>query len=292
VKFQFIQAHSREYPIALMCRALEVSESGYHAWTKRKVSKRAQEDQVLAEQIGHIFQANRGVYGSPRIHAELQEQGRRCGRKRIARLMQERGISAQRKRRRVRTTDSNHSNPVAPNLLNREFSASAPNTKWVTDITAIETAEGDLYLAGVVDIYSRMVVGWAMGNWRDEQLVTDALMMAVIRRRPHPGLLHHSDRGSQYTSQGYLALLRSYDVEVSMSKKADCYDNALMESFFGTVKEECVYRHTFRTRSEARQTIFEYLEVFYNRTRRHSALGQVSPVIYEQKAIEEAKTDS
>ena len=292
MKFQFMQAHSREYPIALMCRALEVSESGYHAWTKREVSQRAQEDQMLAEQIEHIFQANRGVYGSPRIHAELQEQGRRCGRKRIARLMQERGISAQRKRRRVRTTDSNHSNPVAPNLLNREFTASAPNTKWVTDITAIETAEGDLYLAGVVDIYSRMAVGWAMGNQRDEQLVTDALMMAVVRRRPQPGWLHHSDRGSQYTSQGYRALLKSYGVEGSMSKKADCYDNALMESFFGTVKEECVYRHTFRTRSEARQTIFEYLEVFYNRTRRHSALGQVSPVIYEQKVKGGAQTDS
>jgi putative transposase len=147
VKFQFIRMQSREYPIALMCRALEVSESGYHAWTKREVSKRAQENPVLAEQIEQIFQTNRGVYGSPRIHAELQEQGRRHGRKRIARLMQERGISAQRKRRRVRTTDSNHSNPVAPNLLNREFTASAPNTKWVTDITAIETAEGDLYLA-------------------------------------------------------------------------------------------------------------------------------------------------
>ena len=147
MKFQFMQAHRREYPIALMCRALEVSESGYHAWNKREVSKRAQEDQVLAEQIEQIFQTNRGVYGSPRIHAELQEQGKRHGRKRIARLMQQRGISAQRKRRRVRTTDSNHSNPVAPNLLNREFTASAPNTKWVTDITAIETAEGDLYLA-------------------------------------------------------------------------------------------------------------------------------------------------
>ncbi len=287
-----MQAHSREHPIALMCRALEVSESGNHAWSKREVSQRAQEDQTLADQRAQIFQANRGVYGSPRIHAELHEQGRRCGRKRIARLMQERGISAQRKRRRVRTTDSNHSNPVAPNLLNREFTASAPNTKWVTDITALETAEGDLYLAGVIDIYSRMAVGWAMGNQRDEQLVTDALMMAVVRRRPQPGLLHHSDRGSQYTSQGYRALLKSYGVEVSMSKKADCYDNALMESFFGTVKEECVYRHTFRTRSEARQTIFEYLEVFYNRTRRHSALGQVSPVIYEQKVKGGAQTDS
>jgi putative transposase len=275
-----------------MCRALEVSESGYHAWTKREGSKRAQEEQVLAERREHIFQVNRGGYGSPRIHAELQEQGRRCGRKRIARLMQEQGISAQRKRRRVRTTASNHSNPVAPNLLNRAFTASAPNTKWVTDITAIETAEGALYLAGVVAIYSRMAVGWAMGNQRDEQLVTDALMMAVVRRRPQPGLLHHSDRGSHYTSQGYRALLKSYGVEVSMSKKADWYDHALMESFFGTVKEECVYRHTFQTRTEAKQTIFEYREVFYNRTRRHSALGQVSPVSYEQKAKGGAQTDS
>ena len=276
----------------LMCRALEVSESGYHAWSKREVSKRAQEDQALAEQIEQIFQANRGVYGSPRIHAELQEQGRRCGRKRIARLMQERGISAQRKRRRMRTTDSNHSNPVAPNLLNREFSAAAPNTKWVTDITGIETAEGDLYLAAVVDIYSRMAIGWAMGNLRDEQLVTDALMMAVARRRPHPGLLHHSDRGSQYTSGGYLALLKRHGIEVSMSKKADCYDNALMESFFGTVKEECVYRQTFRTRSQARQVLFEYLEAFYNRQRRHSSLGYISPVTYEQRAKQDAQTDS
>jgi putative transposase len=292
VKFPFIQAHSGEYPIVLMCRALEVSESGYQAWSKRAVSKRAQENQALAEQIEQIFQANRAVYGSPRIHAELQEQGRRCGRKRLARLMQERGISAQRKRRRVRTTDSHHSNPVAPNLLNREFTAAAPNTKWVTDITVIETAEGDLSLAGVVDISSRMAIGWAMGTSRDEQLVTDALMMAVGRRRPHPGLLHHSDRGSQYTSQGYLALLKDHGVEVSMSKKADCYDNALMESFFGTVKEEGVYRHTFRTRSEARQTIFEYLEVFYNRQRRHSSLGYVSPVIYEQRAQQDAQTDS
>ncbi len=292
MKFQFIQAHRGAYPIALMCRALEVSESGYHAWTRRKVSKRAQEDQVLAAQIEQVFQSNRGVYGSPRIHAELQEQGKRHGRKRIARLMQERGISAQRKRRRVKTTVSNPDNPVAPNLLNREFSAAAPNTKWVTDITAIETAEGDLYLAVVVDLYSRMQVGWAMGNTHHEQLVTDALLMAVGRRRPHPGLLHHSDRGSEFTSHGYRALLNSYGIEVSMSRKADCYDNALMESFFGTVKEECVYRHTFQTRSEARQTIFEYLEAFYNRTRRHSSLGYVSPFIYEQKTREDGQTDS
>lgn len=292
MKFQFIRAHSEEYPIALMCRALEVSESGYHAWSKRDVSKRAQEDQVLAEQIEQVFYTNRGVYGSPRIHAELQEQGQRYGRKRIARLMRERGISAQRKRHRVKTTVSNPDNPVAPNLLNRDFTAAAPNTKWVTDITGIETAEGDLYLAAVVDIYSRMAIGWAMGNTHNEQLVTDALLMAVRRRRPHPGLLHHSDRGSEFTSHGYRALLKSYGIEVSMSRKADCYDNALMESFFGTVKEECVYRQTFHSRAQARQVLFEYLEAFYNRTRRHSSLGYVSPFIYEQKAKKDAQTDS
>ncbi len=206
--------------------------------------------------------------------------------------MQERGISAQRKRRRVKTTVSNPDNPVAPNLLNRDFTAAAPNTKKVTDMTAIETAEGDLYLAAVVDIYSRMEIGWAMGNTHNEQLVTDALLMAVRRRRPHPGLLHHSDRGSEFTSHGYRALLKSYGIEMSMSRKADCYDNALMESFFGTVKEECVYRHTFHSRAHARQVPFEYLEAFYNRTRRHSSLGYVSPFIYEQKTKEDVQTDS
>jgi putative transposase len=220
------------------------------------------------------------------VHAfllSLQEEGITCSRKRIARLMRERGITAQRKRRRVRTTDSNHTNPIAPNLLKRDFTADRPNSRWVTDITAIETAEGYLYLAAVVDIYSRMAVGWAMDSVRDEPLVTRALQMAFARRRPQAGLLHHSDRGSQYTSRGYLALLKHHGIEVSMSGKGDCYDNALMESFFGTVKEECVYRHVYQTRREARQSIFDYLETFSNRKRRHSSLSYVSPLIYEQR---------
>jgi len=283
MRFRFIAEHKTEYPIALMCRVLEVSDSGYYAWCKREPSRRALEDQALGERIEQIFLANRGVYGSPRIHVELRDQGHRCGHKRVARLMQARGLSARRKRRRVRTTDSNHTNPVAPNLLNREFTASAPNTRWVTDMSAIETAEGDLYLAAVVDVYSRMVVGWAMGTMHNEQLITDALIMAVRRRRPAPGLLHHSDRGSEYTSHGYRALLKRYGVEVSMSRKANVWDNALMESFFGTVKEECVYRSTFETRSQARTTLFEYLETFYNPTRRHSSLGYLSPLNYEQR---------
>ena len=292
MKFQFIAEQSQQYSITRLCKALEVSESGYSAWKGRKASQHCREDAKLAAEIQQIFLDHRQVYGSPRIHALLKARGMVCSRKRVARLMQQLGLSAGPERSRKPTTKSDPRARFAPNHLNREFTAAQPNSKWVTDITAIETAEGDLYLAGVVDISSRMAVGWAMGNWRDEQLVTDALMMAVVRRRPQPGLLHHSDRGSQYTSQGYRALLKSYGVEVSMSKKADCYDNALMESFFGTVKEECVYRHTFRTRSEARQTIFEYLEVFYNRTRRHSALGQVSPLIYEQKGREDTLTDS
>jgi len=284
MKFGFIAQYQQDYPVTLMCRVLEVSVSGYYAWRQREPSRRAMEDQALGEQIEHIFSANRGVYGSPRIHVELRDQGQQCGRKRVARFMQARDLSAQRKRRRVKTTDSHHSNPVAPNLLNRDFRAKAPNTKWVTDMTAIETAEGDLYLAVVIDSYSRMAVGWAMGNMHNEQLITDALIMAVRRRRPDPGLLHHSDRGSEYTSSGYRALLKSYGIQVSMSRKANVWDNALMESFFGTVKEECVYRSTFATRREARTALFDSLETFYNRTRRHSSLGYLSPVIYEQRS--------
>ena len=182
----------------------------------------------------------------------------------------------------MKTTDSRHSNPVAPNILAREFSADAPNIKWVADITGIETGEGWLYLAAIVDIYSRFVVGWAMDKERDEELITRAAEMALARRHPGAGLLHHSDRGSQYTSQGYQTLLKQQGIEISMSRKGDCYDNALMESFFGTLKEECVERQKFATRAEAKQVVFEYMEVFYNRQRKHSALGYVSPADYEK----------
>ena len=282
MKYHFIGEYQHEFPIARMCQALSVSESGYYAWRKRPLSERKRRDAELAERIELAYEENRRVYGSPRLHAELKEQGEHCGRKRVARLMREGGINAKPKRRKMKTTDSKHSNPVAPNLLKRDFTADAPNTKWVADITGIGTAEGWLYLAAVVDIYSRFVVGWAMGKERDEQLITKAAVMALERRRPGAGLLHHSDRGSQYTSQGYQALLKQHGIEISMSRKGDYYDNALMESFFGTVKEECVERQTYQTRAEARSSVFEYLEVFYNRQRRHSSLGYVSPVIYEQ----------
>jgi putative transposase len=196
--------------------------------------------------------------------------------------MREGGISAKTKRRKVKTTDSQHDNPVAPNLLKRDFSADAPNSKWVADITGIGTAEGWLYLAAIVDIYSRLVIGWAMSKERDEQLVIKAAKMALTQRKPGAGLVHHSERGSQDTSQGYLAVLKEAEIQVSMSNKGDCYDNALMESFFGTLKEECVERQSSQTRAEARNSVFEDIEVFYNRRRRHSSLGYVSPIIYGQ----------
>jgi putative transposase len=281
MKYQFITAHQQEYPIKTLCRVLGVSVSGFYAWRRRPLSRRSQENTVLGERIVQLYHANRQVYGSPRIHAALHTEGQRCGRKRVARLMRSCGLSARMRRHRTRTTDSQHEHPVAPNLLNRDFTASAPNTKWVADITAIWTMEGWLYLAVVLDIFSRMVVGWAMDSHRDGLLVEQACVMALARRRPEPGLLHHSDRGSQYTCQDYQALLAHSGIVVSMSRKGDCYDNALMESFNGTLKTECVEREAYQTRSQARRSIFEYLEVFYNRQRLHSSLGYVSPLTYE-----------
>ena len=281
MKYQFIAEHRQQYPISTMCRVLEVSVSGFYAWQQRAPSHRSQANTRLGERIVRIYRQNRQVYGSPRIHAVLQKEGQRCGKRRVARLMRELGLSAKLRKHRTRTTDSQHEQPVAPNLLNREFTATAPNTKWVADITAIWTAEGWLYLAVVLDIYSRMVIGWAMDAHRDEALVEQAARMALARRQPAPGLLHHSDRGSQYTAADYRELLASFGVILSMSGKGDCYDNSLMESFFGTLKTECVDRQSFTTRSQARQAIFEYVEAFYNRQRLHSSLGYVSPVIYE-----------
>jgi putative transposase len=284
MKYQFIAEHRQEYPISTMCRVLEVAVSGFYAWLRRAPSRRSQENTGLGERIMHVYHANRQVYGSPRIHAVLHAEGQPCGKKRVARLMRERGLSARPRKHRTKTTDSNHEQPVAPNLLNREFTATAPNTKWVADITAIWTSEGWLYLAVVLDIFSRMVVGWAMDAHRDEALVEQAARMALAQRRPEPGLLHHSDRGSQYTATDYRELLEQSGIVMSMSGKGDCYDNALMESFFGTLKSECADRQSFASRTQARLVIFEYLEVFYNRQRLHSSLGYLSPVTYELRA--------
>jgi putative transposase len=283
MKYQVIARYAHEYPVKLMCQTLEVSESGYYAWKRRPLSQHAQADEVLASHIQQEHQASHQIYGSRRIHAELAEQCVACSRKRVVRLMQQQGIRARRRRRHTVTTDSQHSDPVAPNLLNREFSAQAPNAKWVTDITGVWTAEGWLYVAVVLDLFSRLVVGWAMAAHRDADLVELALQMALVRRHPEAGLLHHSDRGSQYTSGSYQALLREMGIQVSMSGKGDCYDNAAMESFFSSLKGEWTDWHTYQTRQEAQLSIFEYIEVFYNRQRRHSTLGYRSPATYEQQ---------
>jgi putative transposase len=266
----------------VLCKTLEVSESGYYAWRSRKVSQHCREDARLCAEIQQIFLDHRQVYGSPRIHAVLKARGIHCSRKRVVRLMQQLGLSAQVKKRRKPTTRSNPAARFAPNHLNREFAASSPNQKWVTDTKAVETAEGWLYLAVILDLFSRLVVGWAMAATEDTQLVELALRMALARRRPPEGLLHHSDRGSEFTSDRYLAVLRAAGIEVSMSRTGDCYDNAAMESFFATLTRECTDRVRFESRQEARVTIFEYLECFYNPIRLHSTLQYVSPVVFEQ----------
>lgn len=279
--FQFIQDHAHQWPVTRMCRILGVSVSGYYAWSHRRQSPHDQRDQQLGQQIQVIHHQSRKAYGCPRIHAELQARGVRCSRKRVGRLMRQHGLTHQRKRRTIRTTDSNHANPVAPNLLNQEFTATEPNSKWVTDITYVATDEGWLYLAALQDVYSRRIVGWAMSEHCDETLVTCALQMALARRVPAERMVHHSDRGSQYTSKGYQALLREHGIQLSMSRTGNCYDNALVESLWARLKVECLYEQRFQTHRQARSAIFDYIEVFYNRQRRHSSLGYLSPVAFE-----------
>jgi len=272
-----------------MCQVLDVSESGFYAWRKRPTCQRQREDAQIMQEIQQVFSDHQGRYGSPRIHRELYDQGRSVSRKRIARLMQEAELSARRKRCRVLTTKRDLTHPVVPNLLNREFTAADPNKKWATDITYIPTAQGWLYLAVILDLYSRMVVGWSMSGNCDENLVERALDQALARRRPSPGLLHHSDRGSQYTSQAYQLRLEQSGIISSMSRKGNCWDNAAMESFFGTFKDECIGKILYASHDEARLAIFTYLEVYYNRIRRHSTLGYVSPFLYEQMGTQQTK---
>lgn len=289
MKYLFIKEHLEEFPVSRMCQALGIAPSGYYKWCLQNqgktLSPRKEADKVLTEQIEKVFVSSRRLYGSPRIHASLRADGVRCSRKRVARLMGAKGLTPKLKKHKTRTTDSQHNDPVAPNKLNREFEAEAPNRKWAGDITGIWTSEGWLYLAVILDLYSRMVIGWAMGAQRDGKLVEEALNMALLKRHPGPGLLHHSDRGSQYTSLGYRAKLEDLGIEISMSRKGDCYDNAVVESFNGTLKSECVDRQSFATRSQAKSVVFEYLEVFYNRQRLHSSLGYMAPEIFEKLTV-------
>lgn len=281
MKYWFVRDHCGQFPVRRMCRVLEVSSSAYYAWLGRPESRRVREDRRLLVAIEAIHSASREVYGSPRIHAELKAQGTRLSEKRVARLMRAGGIRARQKRKFKATTDSRHSYPVAPNLLRRDFEASAPDQKWVADITYIPTREGWLYLAAIMDLYSRMIVGWSMAGRMTRRLVLDALDMAVGRRRPGPGLLHHSDRGSQYACGDYQKALKTHGMVCSMSRKGDCWDNAPMESFFHTLKTELVHHRDYGNRWQAKADLFHYIEAFYNRGRRHSALGFLTPAEYE-----------
>lgn len=272
-----------------MCRVLGVSRSGYYRWIKRQEgppSNREMANTELTAAIQTTFTRSRNTYGAPRIHAELKSTGMGCSLNRVARLMRIAGLRARKRRLyKVTTTNSKHNYPVAPNTLNRQFWAEGPNEKWVGDITYIQTREGWLYLAAILDIYSRKVVGWAMDKNMEQELVASALRMAATQRRPGEGVLHHTDRGSQYAAHGYQQLLDTHKMQVSMSRKGDCYDNALIESFWSTLKAECV-TEVYKSRSEARRSIFEYIEVWYNRKRRHSALGYSSPEAFEQLHFE------
>jgi putative transposase len=285
VRFEFIEAQKALFPVEFMCEQLGVSRSGFYAWKHRPQSARQQQDEQLAEEVAQVHQESRGTYGSPRVHAEMRARGRKVSRKRVARLMKKQKLAARKKRRSARTTDSNHSNPVAPNVLERDFSPDKPNSTWATDITYVWTGEGWLYLAVVLDLFSRRVVGWSMSEHIDTQLVLGALEMALEGRQPPQGLIHHSDRGSQYASAEYRQALASRGIQCSMSRKGNCWDNAVVESFFSSLKMELVYLTDFVTRHQARSALFEYIEVFYNRRRRHSSLGYLSPLEYERAAL-------
>jgi putative transposase len=270
--------------VAVACRALEVSRAGFYAWKRRPESTHEREDRRLTVLVRESHERSRRTYGSPRVHAELAARGHDCSVNTVAKLMREHDLRAKTARKFRCTTDSNHDLPVAENLLDRQFDPESPNEAWVADITYIPTREGWLYLAAVEDLYSRRVVGWSMADHLESRLVVDALALAVERRLPGEGLLAHSDRGSQYASDHYQSLLARHGITCSMSRRADCWDNAPMESFYASLKKELVHGADFATRAEARAAIVEYIEVFYNTRRRHSSLGYVSPAEYERTA--------
>lgn len=280
-----IQQHESMFGIALMCRVLSVSRSGYYEWKQRKPSPRALADAALAKEIKGIYEDHHGRIGAPRITEELRTRGKRVGRHRVARLMRQEALRAKAAKKFKATTNSNHNLPVAPNLLAQNFEADAPDQKYVSDITYIWTDEGWLYLAVVMDLYSRLVVGWAMAERMNAKLVCDALQMALWRRKRPRGVIVHSDRGSQYCGNDYQKLLRKNGLICSMSKKGDCYDNAAMESWNHSFKVEAIHGERFSTRAEAKAHVFEYIDVYYNRKRRHSKLGYLSPVEFEAKRV-------
>jgi len=282
VKYKFIHEHRRVFHVNVMCRVLGVTTSGYYASIDRPLSKRAEQSAEIVKEVVAIHQEFRSIYGSIKVYKELLKRGRKVNRKTVAKFMKRANIRSKVcKKFRVCTTDSKHANPIAPNLLDRQFEVKELNRLWGTDITYIHTAQGVLYLAGIMDLCSRRIVGWSMDSTMTADLVINAMNMAVAARRPDPGLMHHSDRGVQYTCHRYRELLSMHGVTVSMSRKGNCYDNAVVESFWGKLKNEMVYHHKFTNHDQARAAIFDYIEVFYNRQRLHAAIGYVSPEAFE-----------
>ena len=281
MKFQFIQTHRHEFRIRIMCAVLGVSPAGFYACEKRPESERSKTDLRILTKTIEKFKTSRETYGYRRIQSDLADDGELCGKNRVARIMKSNQIRPKTRRKFKVTTDSKHNKPIHENHLNREFDASNPNQRWTTDITYISTKEGWLYLAVIMDLCSRKIIGWSMSDRMKEALVIDALKMALFRRKIHSGLLIHSDRRSQYASDCFQALLRANNIDCSMSRKGNCWDNAAMESFFHTLKTECVYHENYATREEAKKSIFDYIEIFYNRLRKHSFLGYQSPEQFE-----------
>jgi putative transposase len=282
MKYQFMKDHSGEFPVKKMAEVLNISNSRYYSWLRNPYYK-IRKDHDIGKRIVDIFKTKKKLYGSPRIHSELKDEGINCGHNRVAKIMRKKGLKARIKKKFKATTDSNHDYPVAPNILNRNFTTYEPNKAWVSDITYIWTYEGWLYLCVIIDLFARKVIGWSMSENIDSVLVKDAFNMALINRTPGKGLIFHSDRGVQYASYDFQKLLKDNFVIQSMSRKGNCWDNACAESFFSTLKNEEVFCKIYRTRKEARSSIFEFIEIFYNRFRKHSFLDYMSPENYERK---------
>jgi putative transposase len=286
MRFTFIAAKKAEHTVSILCRCLRVTRSGFYAWQRRPESTHARDDRRLKVLVQASFEESKRRYGSPRVHEDLREQHEHVSRKRVVRLMQEDGLKARLRKRYKRTTMSDHDQPVAANLLDRQFEAATPNQRWVGDTTEfVIGSSGKLYLAVVLDLFSRFIVGWAVSAVNDRHLTINALEMALKRRCPEIGLLHHSDQGCTYASEDYQVLLAAHGIVCSMSRRGNCHDNAVMESCFSTVKAELADR--FDSCSEAKRELFDYIEVFYNQRRRHSTIGQISPAAYERRAHEE-----
>ena len=285
MKFRFISENRETFKVGHMCKILKVSCTGFYAWLKRPESRRSRENRFLEQQIRQVHKDSKMIYGAPKIHWELNEQGIPCGKNRVARIMRKAGIKSKTIRKFKATTNSRHSFPVAPNLLNQNFDVDISNKCWVADLTYIPTAQGWLYLATLMDLYSRRIIGWSMDKRMTRQLTIDALEMAIVNRQDVQGVIHHSDRGSQYASADYQKVLKEHGIICSMSGKGNCYDNAVMENFFHLLKCEWVHHYQYLTRQQAKTSIFEYIEMFYNVKRRHSRLNYMSPYEFEHSAM-------